>query len=55
MSGLGPSNCPPVAPPPVGDPSLESVLLSEEFMLVSVTLENSSFAVNTYVGTLIHT
>ena len=41
ISILGPSRW------PVGDPSLESVLFSEEFMLVSLMLENSSLAVIT--------
>ena len=34
----------------MGEPSLESVLLSEEFILVSFTLENKSFTVSTYTN-----
>ena len=40
-SELGPSRW------AVGEPSLESVLLSDEFMLVSLTLEFTTLAVNT--------
>ena len=40
-SRLGPSRW------AVGDPSLESVLLSDEFMLVSLTLEFTTLAVIT--------
>ena len=48
ISGLGPSYWPTAPTPPVGEPSLESVLLSEEFMLVSFTLEKRSFTVSSY-------
>ena len=34
----------------MGEPSLESVLLSEEFMLVSLTWEKRSFAEITWRG-----
>ena len=43
---MGPSKC------AVGDPSLESVLLSDEFILVSLTFEFTTFAVITWnIGT----
>ena len=43
ISMLGPSRC------PEGEPSLESVLLSEEFILASLTLEKRSLAVSTCI------